>query len=151
MKQRKIRLILFLILEKNNRFFSYQQRLKQIAVYMRPIFELDEILRQDAHEDTSTDGPNESPVEQQPPLPSLPIMKVERQRTNSDSSTASMDGDDTNSTTRSKRQHKNPLGLISLSASLANNQPQALFSNETELFGTQLVNPLLLLSSSNMS
>jgi len=50
-----------------------------------------------------------------------------------------------------KKQHKNHLGLISLSASLANNQPQALFSNETELFGTQLVNPLLLLSSSNIS
>ena len=116
---------------------------------MRPIFELDEILRQDAHEDTPADGPNESPVEQQ--APSLPPTKIERQRTNSDSSTASMDADDTNAPTRSKKQHKNHLGLISLSASLANNQPQALFSNETELFGTQLVNPLLLLSSSNIS
>jgi hypothetical protein len=120
---------------------------------MRPIFELDEILRQDAHEDSPTEGPNESPVEQQaPPLtPILPSLKFERQRTNSDSSTASMDGDDTNSTTRIKKQHKNHLGLNSLSASLANNQPQALFSTETELFGTQLVNPLLLLSSSNIS
>jgi hypothetical protein len=120
---------------------------------MRPIFELDEILRQDAHEDTPADGPNESPVEQQaPPLTlTLPTMKFERQRTNSDSSTASMDADDTNATIRSKKQHKNHLGLISLSASLANNQPQVLFSNETELFGTQLVNPLLLLSSSNIS
>jgi len=132
---------------------TYQQRLKQIAVYMRPIFELDEILRQDAHEDPPTDGPNESPVEQQPTssTPVLPTVKFERQRTNSDSSTASMDADDTNAPTRSKKQHKNHLGLISLSASLANNQPQALFSNETELFGTQLVNPLLLLSSSNIS
>ncbi len=116
---------------------------------MRPIFELDEILRQDAHEDPPADVPTESPVEQQPP-PSLtsplPPAKFERQRTNSDSSTASMDGDDTNPTIRTKR-HKNHLGLMSLSASLANNQPQALFSNETELFGTQLVNPLLLLSS----
>ncbi|CAF1278786.1 unnamed protein product [Rotaria sordida] len=134
---------------------TYQQRLKQIAVYMRPIFELDEILRQDAHEDSPADGPNESPVEQQSSssISTLPITKHERQRTNSDSSTASIEGDDTNSTTtRSKRQHKNHLGLISLSASLANNQPQALFSNETELFGTQLNNPLLLLlSSSNIS
>lgn len=131
---------------------SYQQRLKQIAVYMRPIFELDEILRQDAHEDPPTEGPSESPVEQQmPPLISaLPTAKFERQRTNSDSSTASMDGDDTNPT-RSKRQHKNHLGLMSLSASLANNQPQALFSNETELFGTQLVNPLSILTSTNIS
>lgn len=128
---------------------SYQQRLKQIAVYMRPIFELDEILRQDAHEDP-IEGPSESPVEQQPPSSinsPLPPVKFERQRTNSDSSTASMDGDDTNSTTRSKR-HKNHLGLIS---SLANNQPQVLFSSETELFGTSLVNPLLLLSSSSSS
>jgi hypothetical protein len=127
---------------------TYQQRLKQIAVYMRPIFELDEILRQDAHEDPPADGPTESPVEQQPPslTSPLPPAKFERQRTNSDSSTASMDGDDTNPTIRTKR-HKNHLGLMSLSASLANNQPQALFSNETELFGTQLVNPLLLLSS----
>jgi hypothetical protein len=120
---------------------------------MRPIFELDEILRQDAHEDPPADGPTESPVEQQQPSllnSPLPTMKFERQRTNSDSSTASMDGDDTNATTRTKK-HKNHLGLISLSASLANNQPQALFSNETELFGTQLVNPLLLLSSSNIS
>ena len=119
---------------------------------MRPIFELDEILRQDAHEDPPMEGPSESPVEQQQqqPPPSinspLPPVKFERQRTNSDSSTASMDGDDTNSTTRSKR-HKNQLGLIS---SLANNQPQALFSTEAELFGTTLVNPLLLLSSSNI-
>ncbi|CAF4355230.1 unnamed protein product, partial [Rotaria sp. Silwood2] len=134
---------------------TYQQRLKQIAVYMRPIFELDEILRQDANEDSPGDtGPNESPVEQQSSslISTLPTIKHERQRTNSDSSTASIEADDTNSTTtRSKRQHKNHLGLISLSASLANNQPQALFSNETELFGTQLINPLLLLSSSNIS
>jgi hypothetical protein len=116
---------------------------------MRPIFELEEILRQDAHEDSIGDGPNESPVEQQaPPLVStIPSIKSDRQRANSDSSTASMDGDDINSTTRSKKQHKYHLGLMSLSASLANNQPQALFSNEAELFGTQLVNPLLLLSS----
>lgn len=114
---------------------------------MRPIFELEEILRQDAHEDP-IEGPSESLIEQQQ-QPStinspLPPVKFERQRTNSDSSTASMDGDDTNSTTRTKR-HKNHLGLIS---SLANNQPQALFSSESELFGTSLVNPLLLLSSS---
>ena len=119
---------------------------------MRPIFELEEILRQDAHEDPPADGPTESPVEQQPPSINSPLPhgKFERQRTNSDSSTASMDGDDTNPGTRSKR-HKNHLGLISLSASLANNQPQALFSTESELLGTQLVNPLLLLSSSNIS
>ncbi|CAF1181614.1 unnamed protein product [Adineta steineri] len=130
---------------------TYQQRLKQIAVYMRPIFELDEILRQDAHEDSPTEGSSESPVEQltQPLTPVLPTTKFERQRTNSDSSTASMDADDTNSTARSKRQHKSHLGLNFLSNSLANNQPQALFSTETELFGSQLVNPLLLLSSSS--
>ncbi|CAF0879816.1 unnamed protein product [Adineta ricciae] len=125
---------------------TYQQRLKQIAVYMRPIFELEEILRQDAHEDVSADGSNESPVDQH--APSLtPTMRTERQRANSDSSTASMDADDANSASRSKKSHKNHLGLNSLSSSLTNNQPQALFSTETELFGTQLVNPLLLLSS----
>lgn len=117
---------------------------------MRPIFELDEILRQDAHEDSPTEGLNESPVEQQA-LSTLPPVKFERQRTNSESSTASMDGDDTISTTRPKKQHKTHLGLNSLSASLVNNQPQALFLTEAELFGTQLVNPLLLLSSSNIS
>ncbi|CAF4556369.1 unnamed protein product [Rotaria sp. Silwood1] len=133
---------------------TYQQRLKQIAVYMRPIFELDEILRHDTHEDRPGEGPNESPVEQQSSslISTLPTIRSERQRTNSDSSAASIEADDTNSTTtRSKRQHRNHLGLTSLSASLANNQPQALFSNETELFGTQLINPLLLLSSSNIS
>ncbi|CAF1582545.1 unnamed protein product [Rotaria magnacalcarata] len=128
---------------------TYQQRLKQIAVYMRPIFELDEILRQDAHEDSPTDGSNESPAEQPVStlISTLPAVKTERQRTNSDSSTASIEVDDPNSTTTRSKRHKNHLGLISLSASLANNQPQALFSNETELFGTQLVNPSLLLSS----
>ena len=120
---------------------------------MRPIFELDEILRQDAHEDSPNDGPNESPVEQQAQstLSTSQPIKFERQRTNSDSSTASIDADDTNSTTRPKKQHKNHLGLTSLSTALANNQPQALFSTETELFGTQLVYPLSLLSPSNIS
>ena len=127
----------------------YQQRLKQIAVYMRPIFELEEILRQDAHEDSPTDGPHESPVEQQTG-PLTPTIRLERQRTNSDSSNASMDADDPNSTSRSKRQHnKSQLGLISLSASLTNNEPQALFASEMDLYGSQLVNPLLLLSSSS--
>lgn len=128
---------------------TYQQRLKQIAVYMRPIFELDEILRQDAHEDSPTDGLNEGSIEQhgQPLGSNLPSIKIDRQRTNSDSSTGSNDVDDTNSTTRSKKQHKNHLGLNSLSAALANNQPQPLFSNDTELFGTSLINPSLLLSS----
>ena len=115
---------------------------------MRPIFELEEILRQDAHEDPPMEGPSESPVEQQPLAINSPVapVKFERQRTNSDSSNASMDGDETNATTRSKR-HKNHLGLMT---SLANNQPQALFSSEAELFGSSLVNPLLLLSSSNI-
>lgn len=115
---------------------------------MRPIFELEEILRQDAHEDSPTDGSNELLGEQQASSTvNLPPVKTERQRTNSDSSTASMDGDDPNSTTTRSKRHKNHSGLLSLSASLANNQPQALFNNETELFGTQLVNPCLLLSS----
>jgi hypothetical protein len=120
---------------------------------MRPIFELDEILRQDAHEDSLVDGPNEFPVEQQttpstPVLSTLPAMKLERQRNNSDSSIASMDGDDNTSTLRTKKQHnKNHLGMISLSTSLNDNQPQPLFANDIELYGTQLVNPLLLLSS----
>lgn len=125
---------------------TYQQRLKQIAVYMRPIFELDEILRQDAHEDVSPEGQNESPIEQQ-----TPTAKFERQRTNSESSTASMDEGETNSSSRPKKFHRNSLGLNSLSNSSALNQPQAFFSSETELFGTQLVNPLALLTSSNMS
>ncbi len=59
--------------------FSYQQRLKQIAIYMRPIFELDEILQQDAHED-----------EQQITF----SIKLERPRTYSDSSIASIDGNE---------------------------------------------------------
>ena len=132
---------------------SYQQRLKQIAVYMRPIFELDEVLRQDAHEDSPVDGPMESPVELQLPVltPILPNSKNERQRTNSDSSTASMDGDEAGGTSRSKRTHRSHLGQSSLSASLTNNQPQALFSSKSELYGTGLVNPLSVLSSSTIS
>ena len=127
--------------------FSYQQRLKQIGVYMRPIFELDEILRQDAHEDVLPDGQIESsPVEQQ----QTTTAKFERQRTNSESSTASMDEGETNGGQRSKKFHRNSLGSNLLSNSAAN-QPQAFFSSETELFGIQLVNPLVLLTSSNMS
>lgn len=116
---------------------------------MRPIFELEEILRQDAHEDIPADGPNESPVEQQVSSSTtiLPNTKVERQRTNSDSSTASIEGDETNSSTTRSKRHRSHLGLVLLSTSLANNQPQALFSNESDIFGTQLVNPLSLLSS----
>jgi hypothetical protein len=120
---------------------------------MRPIFELDEILRQDAHEDSLADGSNEFPVEQQttpstPILSTLPTMRIERQRINSDSSVASMDGDDNTSILHPKKQqNKNHLGMISLSASLNGNQPQPLFANDIELYGTQLVNPLLLLSS----
>jgi len=132
---------------------TYQQRLKQIAVYMRPIFELEEILRQDAHEDSPTDGPTESPFDQSaaPLTPTLPAAKFERQRTNSDSSTASMDAEDANGTTKSKRQHRSHLGLISSSLSTLNNPPQALFSNETELFGSQLINPLNQLNTSTSS
>lgn len=100
-------------------YFSYQQRLKQIAIYMRPIFELDEILQQDAHED------------EQRITPSTPILSIERLRTYSDSSMASIDGEPC---------IKNQLGVHSL---LTNNEPQPLFSNEIELYGTQLVNPLL--------
>lgn len=113
---------------------------------MRPIFELDEILRQDAHEDVLPDGQIESsPVEQQ-----TTTAKFERQRTNSESSTASMDEGETNGGQRSKKFHRNSLGSNLLSNSAAN-QPQAFFSSETELFGIQLVNPLVLLTSSNMS
>jgi hypothetical protein len=55
--------------------FSYQQRLKQIAIYMRPIFELDEILQQDEQRITFS-------------------IKLERPRTYSDSSIASIDGNE---------------------------------------------------------
>lgn len=123
-------------------------------MYLRPIFELDEILRQDAHEDSPADGHGESPVELAPaPLtPTLAQTKFERQRTNSDSSTASMDAEDGNSAARSKRQHtKHHLGLLGSSASALNHPPQALFSTDMELYGTQLVNPLSLLSSANIS
>lgn len=135
-----------------NLIFSYQQRLKQIAVYMRPIFELDEILRQDAHEDLPAEGaPNESPVEQATTTPLTPTVKFERQRTNSDSSNASMDGDENNTTGRSKRAHRNHMNIISPSIFSANYQPQPLYSSENDLHGTSLINPLTLLSSSNIS
>jgi hypothetical protein len=98
---------------------------------MRPIFELDEILQQDLHED----GLNESSIEQQT-TPSTPILST-RPRTYSDSSIASIDGDD-----NKKLFNKN-----SLSTLLIKNKPQPLFSNDIELYGTQLVNPLLSLST----
>jgi len=111
---------------------------------MRPIFELDEILQQDIHED----GLNESSIEQQ----TTPTINTERPRTYSDSSLASIDGDDNISTIHSKKQsNKNHLGTTSLSTSLINNEPKPLFSNDIELYGTQLVNPLLFLSSSSLS
>jgi len=70
---------------------------------MQPIFELDEILQQDIHED----GLNESSIEQQT-TPSM--INTERSRTYSDSSLASIDGDDNISTIRSKKQfNKNHL------------------------------------------
>ncbi|CAF1172359.1 unnamed protein product [Adineta steineri] len=125
---------------------NYRQRLKQIAIYMRPILEFDEILRQDAHED----GMNEFSNELQAISSMLSIIKTERPRTYSDSSMASLDGDDDMLTIHSKKEpNKNRLEMISLS--LANNQPQPLFSNDIELYGTQLVNPLLVLSSSSLN
>ena len=126
--------------------FSYQQRLKQIAVYMRPIFELDEILRQDAHEDLPTDGTSEILTEQTS-MPSTPTVKLERQRTNSDSSTASIDGDDTGTAGRPKRQHKIHLPPIPSSILLINTQPQPLYSSENDLYGTPLINPQTLVST----
>jgi hypothetical protein len=117
---------------------------------MRPIFEFDEILQQDIHED----GLNESSIEQQmtPLTPVLSTINTERSRTYSDSSLASIDGDDHILTIRSKKQfNKNHLGTNSLSTSLINNEPQPLFSNDIELYGTQLVNPLLFLSSFALS
>ncbi len=118
---------------------------------MRPIFEFDEILQQDIHED----GLNELSIEQQM-TPLTPVLSTnnntERSRTYSDSSLASIDGDDHILTIRSKKQlNKNHLGTNSLSTSLINNEPQPLFSNDIELYGTQLVNPLLFWSSSALS
>jgi len=102
---------------------TYQQRLKQIAIYMRPIFELDGILQQDSHEDESLTETSST-------------IKNERSRTYSDSSIASIDVDENISTIRSKKQ-------FNKMNSLSNNEPQPLFSNDIELYGTQLVNPLL--------
>lgn len=100
---------------------------------MRPIFKLDHILQQDIHED----GQNDCSMEQQitPLTPVLSTIKSERPRTYSDSSITSMDGDENILTIRSNKK-------------LINNELQPLFSNDLELYGTQLVNPLLLLSSS---
>jgi hypothetical protein len=76
-----------------------------------------------------------------------PMVNTERPRTYSDSSLASIDGDDNISTIHSKKQsNKNHL-----ETSLINNEPKPLFSNDIELYGTQLVHPLLFLSSSSLS
>jgi hypothetical protein len=80
---------------------------------MRPIFEFDEILQQDAHED------------EQQITPSTPTFQLDRPRTYSDSSVASMDCNE-------------------LSILLTNAEPKPLFTNEIDLYGTHLVNPLLL-------
>ena len=101
---------------------------------MRPIFELDEILHQDAHED----GLNECFID-----PSSTI-KMERPRTYSDSSITSIDGDEN---TSKRHFAKTQLGINSISSSLTNNEPQPLFANELELYGTQLVHPLFTSSS----
>lgn len=121
--------------------FSYHQRLKQIAIYMRPIFELDQVFKQDFHED----GHNESSLD----LSST--MTIERPRTYSDSSITSIDGDENNSMMHSKRQlfpqiHSEINPLLS---PLENNQTQPLFSNEWELYGAQLVDPLAIGSTSS--
>ena len=80
---------------------------------MRPMFEFEEILQQDIHED-------EQPT---------PTSKLVRPRTYSDSSIASMD----------ENQFRMTL--------FTNHHPQPLFSNELELYGTHLINPLLICSS----
>jgi hypothetical protein len=105
---------------------------------MRPIFELNDILQQD----TDEDGSNEQQT--------TPLITIERPRTYSDSSITSIDGDEYISAIHLKRQsNRNYLGMISLSTSTINNQPQPFFSNDIELYGTKLVNPLLFLSSSS--
>lgn len=110
--------------------FSYHQRLKQIAIYMRPIFELNQILQQDIHED----APNESTLD----LPSM--INNERSRTYSDSSITSIDGDENNSITH--------LRINVFPSPLENNQAQPLFANTFELYGTHLVDPLVIRSTS---
>lgn len=149
MKQRKLSQINIRKERKTNRFFffggifsRYQQRLKQIAIYMKPIFELDEILQQDIHEDGQNECFNEHPT-----TPIVSIIKLERPRTYSDSSMTSIDGDENTLTTYKKnllnRTHLNTNSL------LTTNEPQPLFSNDNELYGTQLVNPLSFFSSSS--
>ncbi|UJR21739.1 hypothetical protein I4U23_024814 [Adineta vaga] len=114
---------------------NFQQRLRQIAIYMRPIFEFDEILKQDIHED----GLNESIID---------LLTNVRQRTYSDSSMNSIDGDDYVLNIHSNTEkHKKSVDTILFK----NNHPHPLFSNDVELYGTQLMNPLLLLSSSMSS
>lgn len=94
---------------------TYQHRLKQIAIYLRSIFEFDDILQQDNHEDHL----NDISFEQQ--LASI----SDRSRTYSDSSIGSLDTDE------SIRPKKH----------LISNQIRPYFSSDLELYGTQLVNP----------
>jgi hypothetical protein len=99
---------------------------------MQPIVEFEELLKQDAHED----GISEAFAEQQ---------STDRRRTYSDSSMTSIDGEDSVISHRTK-SHDNK-DRLQVSWSL-DNQPQPFFSNAIELYGAQLVNPLLLLTSS---
>jgi len=104
---------------------------------MRPIFELEDILQQDAHEDGLNDNTNEQPTT--PILSTISKSKLERPRTYSDSSITSIDGDENTSAIHLKKQS------ILNHSGMNSNEIQPLFSNDIELYGTQLVNPLLFL------
>ncbi|CAF0720365.1 unnamed protein product [Adineta ricciae] len=112
---------------------NFQQRLRQIAIYMRPIFEFDDVLKQDMHED----GVNDNTIEHQSMLLSS---RNDRQRTYSDSSMNSIDGDD--NPNKGKNQDRSETLLFK------NIPAEPLYSNDVELYGAQLVNPVSILSSS---
>ncbi|CAF0987393.1 unnamed protein product [Adineta ricciae] len=114
-------------------YSSFQQRLRQIAIYMRPIFEFDDVLKQDMHED----GVNDNTIEHQSMLLSS---RNDRQRTYSDSSMNSIDGDD--NPNKGKNQDRSETLLFK------NIPAEPLYSNDVELYGAQLVNPVSILSSS---
>ena len=110
----------------------FQQRLRQIAIYMRPIVEFDELLKQDAHEDGVSD-----PVAEQ--------QTNDRRRKYSDSSMTSIDGEDEATIRNRKNQaNKNRSQILRSTSS----QPQPFYSDAGELYGAQLVNPLAVLTSS---
>jgi len=117
---------------------AYKQRLKQIAIYMKPIFELDLLLKQDT---TDVDGDEPLPITTaSSPLTAAGIHK----RTNSESSTASDEMQvQTQTTPTANRKKRKSEKTIMEQLDANDDLVVPLFNNDFDLYGgINLINPL---------